>query len=94
MKKFIYELNKIVEMENKLNRDYLIYKTSIEKKDRTFGFQMFKAIWSFEKEIYNNELSLNDVLKQQIRQTDHINNFKESAKPKELVRRRKKSTNS
>ena len=28
-----YELNKIVEMENKLNRDDLIYKTGNKKKE-------------------------------------------------------------
>ena len=36
----IYELNKIVEMENKLNRDDLIYKTGNSKKDKT-GFSEF-----------------------------------------------------
>ena len=33
-----YEFNKIVEMENKLNRDDLIFKTSNKKKDKTYGF--------------------------------------------------------
>ena len=39
-----YEFNKIVEMENKLNRDDLIFKTSNKKKDKTYGFQNFKTI--------------------------------------------------
>ena len=42
-----YELSKIVEMENKLNRDYLIYKTDNMKKDKTFKSfksQAFKSL--------------------------------------------------
>ena len=42
-----YKLNKILEMENKLNRDYLIYKTGNKKKDKTCNFQKFKTITSF-----------------------------------------------
>ena len=57
-----YELKKIVEMENKLNRDDLIFKTSNEKKDNTYDFYKFKTIWSFGREIHDNYLSLDDVL--------------------------------
>ena len=39
----IYKLKKIVEMENKLNRDNLIYKTGTKKKDKTRDFQKFKT---------------------------------------------------
>ena len=42
-----HELNKIVEMENKLNRNDLIYKTSNKKKDKTYDFQKSKTIPSF-----------------------------------------------
>ena len=38
-----YELNKIVEMENKLDRKYSIYKTGNKKKDKTYNFQRFKT---------------------------------------------------
>ena len=34
-KEATYELNKIVEKENKLNRNDLIYKTGNKKKDKT-----------------------------------------------------------
>ena len=51
-----YELNKIVEMENKLNRDNLIYKTGNMKKNKTYDCQKFKTIISFGKEIYNNDI--------------------------------------
>ena len=42
-----YELNEIVEMENRLNRDNLIYKTGNKKKSKTYDFQKFKTIRSF-----------------------------------------------
>ena len=62
-----YELNKIVEMQYKLNRDNLIYKTGNKKKNKTYDFQMFKTLWSFGRGIYNNYLSLDDALELQIK---------------------------
>ena len=62
-----YELNKIVEIENKLNRDNLVYKTGNKKKDKTYNFQMFKTIWSFGREISSNYLSLDDALELQLK---------------------------
>ena len=50
----IYELNKIVLMENKISRDNLTYKKGNKKNDET--------VRSFVREIYNNDLSLGDVL--------------------------------
>ena len=75
------ELIKIIEIENKLNRGYLIYKTGNKKKDKTYDFQNFKAI-SLLGEISNNNLSLDDALEQQIRLKDDNDIFKESTKPK------------
>ena len=37
----IYELNKIVEIEQNINRDNLIYKLGDKKKDKTYDFQKF-----------------------------------------------------
>ena len=48
-----YELNKIVEMENKLNRNYLTYKTGNKKKDKTYDFQKFKTIRSFGRKDFS-----------------------------------------
>ena len=48
-------------MENKLDRNDLIYKKGNKKKDKTHVFQMFKTR-SFEKETYNNDLLLDDSL--------------------------------
>ena len=57
-----FELNKIVEMENNFHRNGLIYKTGNKKKDKAYAFQKFKIVRSFEREIYNNDLSLDDEL--------------------------------
>ena len=34
-------------MENKIDINYLIYKTGSQKKDKTYDFQKFKTIRSF-----------------------------------------------
>ena len=60
-----YELNIIVEMEDKLNRSNLIYKTFNKGKNKTHD-QKFKVITYFGREIYNNDLSLADAHEQQI----------------------------
>ena len=83
-----YELNKIVEIENRVD---FIYKSGNKKKDNTYDFQKFKTIRSFGRNIYNNDLSLDDALEQQIRLKDDINIFKESTKPKKSVRKEKKT---
>ena len=82
---------KIVEIENKLHRDNLIYKTGNKKKDETNDFQKFETIRSFGREIYNNYLSLDDALELQIILKDEINIFKEPAKLKESIRKEKKA---
>ena len=86
-----YELNQIVEIENKLDIDNLIYKTGNKKKDKTYDFQKFKTIRSFGREIYNNELLLDDVLELQISLKNDIDIFKESTEPKESVKKEKKT---
>ena len=63
----MYKLGKFVEMGNKLNRDDLINKTGNKKKDEIYDFQNFKVIRSFGREIYNNDLSQDDALEQQIK---------------------------
>ena len=83
-------------MENNLDRNDLIYKTDNVKKDKIQDFQKFKTIRSFEREIYNNDLSLDDVIEQQIRLKYYTDIYKtynriESTKPKESVKKEKKS---
>ena len=69
-------------MENKIIRDYLIYKT--------YDFQSLKTIRSFVREIYNNHISLDDALEQQIRLKDNADIFRKTAKPKESVKKERK----
>ena len=89
-----YELNKIVEIENKIDGKELIYKTGDKKKDKTYDFQKFKTIRFFWREIYNNDLSLDDALEQQIISKDDAEIFLKSTKPKESLKKEKKSINS
>ena len=83
-------MNKIVEIEKKVNRDDLIYKTGNEKNDKTYDFQNFKTIRSFGRKIYNNYLLLDDALEKQIRLKDDIDTFKESTKQKESIKKEKR----
>ena len=45
----IFVLNKIVEIEQKFNRDNFIYKASDKKEDKTYYFQNFETLKSFGK---------------------------------------------
>ena len=87
----IYELNKIVEIEQNINRDNLIYKLGDKKKDKTYDFQKFKKIRSFGIEICNDELALEDPLEEQVAIKNEIDKFKESMKQKALDKQEKKS---
>lgn len=49
--KLIGDFGKKVKRE--IDRDYLIYKTGIMKKSKTYDFQKFKIIWSFGRDIYS-----------------------------------------
>ena len=50
----------------------------------------FETRRSFGREIYINDLSLDDALELQIRLKRHIDIFTESTKPKETVKKEKK----
>ena len=60
-----YELKKLWKW--KTNSIKMIYKTSNKKNDKTYDFQLLKTIRSFGREIWNNDLSLDDALEHQIR---------------------------
>ena len=49
-------------MENKLDRNNLIYKTGNKEKDERHGFKKFETTRSFGRETYNNDFSLDDAL--------------------------------
>ena len=73
--------------QNILDRNYLIYKTGDKKRFKTYNLQKFKTIRFLRIEIYNNGLSLDNSLKQQLRLKDGIDIFKESAKQIESVKK-------
>ena len=85
-----YEVNKDVEMENKLDRNDLIYKTGNKTKDKKYDFEKFKTITSFGREIYNNDLSLDDALEQKIILKNDVDISKESSKPKKQSQKKRK----
>ena len=88
----IYESNKIKEIEQKTNRDDLIYKTIAKKKNRKNDLQELKTIRSFRRETPNDELTLEDALEEEIKFKNEIDKFKESAKLKKTKQKRKKKT--
>ena len=49
-------------------------KRGHERMGKAFDFQKFKTIRSFGREIYNNDLSSDDALEQQIRLQNDIDN--------------------
>ena len=60
------ELNKIKEIEQKINKDDLICKTDNKKQDKTYDSKKFETIRPFGKEIHSGILTLNDTLEEQI----------------------------
>ena len=48
----------------------------------------------FARELYSNDLSLDEALEQKIKLKDYIEIFKESKKPKESVKKEKQNTKS
>ena len=66
--------------EKKLDRNDLSYKTGNKKNSKTYGLQKFKTIRSIGREIYSNDLYLDNALEQKIRLKDDIDLFKESVK--------------
>ena len=70
------KLKKIVELENRLNGDDLIYKIGNKKRIKKYDFQKFKTIRSFWRQIHNNDFSLVNALQLQIRWKDVIDIFK------------------
>ena len=60
------EIEKSINIEQEVNRDYLFYKTGKKKKSKTYYLQKFKTIISFGTEIYNSDFELNDAFKEQI----------------------------
>ena len=84
----IYKEHKIQEIEEKVNKYDLLYKSGNKKKDKTFDFQKFKTRKFFGRENFSGIITPDDALEEQINLKDEID--KESTKPN---KQEKKSTN-
>ena len=92
--KTISEVNKIKEIEQKINGNDLIYKTGNKKKGKKYDFQKFKTIRSFGRDIYSINLSLDDALEEKVNLSDEIislQKFKKYMKPKTQEKKEQKS---
>ena len=87
------EIEKSINIEQEVNRDYLFYKTGKKKKSKTYYLQKFKTIISFGTEIYNSDFELNDAFKEQIKLKNQIDNFNQYTKPKSLYVKEEKVMN-
>ena len=56
------KLTKIKEMKEEINRDDLIHKIGIKKKNNKYNFQKNKTIRFFGREVYSSIIKLNDAL--------------------------------
>ena len=75
-KEAIYELKKNKKIEQKINRDDLIYKTANKYRDKAYDFQKLKTITSFGKEISRGNVMLDNALEKQVDLQDVIDKFK------------------
>ena len=75
-----HKIKNMQKWEKKLDRNDLSYKTGNKKNSKTYGLQKFKTIRSIGREIYSNDLYLDNALEQKIRLKDDIDLFKESVK--------------
>ena len=56
-------------------------KQVIEKEGKVYDFQKFKTVRSFGREVYNDNLALDDAFDEQVTLKDKIDKFKEFMKP-------------
>ena len=77
--------NKIKEIENTVDRENLVYRAS----EYTYSFKNFQAIRTFDKDIYNAEITLQEADDVQGNLLIEIMNFKKKRKHK-IQRKNKK----
>ena len=56
-------------------------KQVIEKEGKVYDFQKSKTVRSFGREVYNDNLALDDAFDEQVTLKDKIDKFKEFMKP-------------
>ena len=62
--------------EQEINRYDLIFKPG-NKKNKTYSFQIFGTIRSFDRKIYGAFITLNDSFEEQINVKNELKNFNE-----------------
>ena len=72
------ELDKIKKIEDTINREKLVYKTS----GNTYDFRKFKTIRNFGKDIYDGKITLGEADKDQSDLLNKINSFSDKTRPK------------
>ena len=83
-----YELNKIKEIQQKINRDNSIYKTDHKKRDKT-SFSKVSNNKNFRRKVYGSIFKLDNAPEKQIKLQNAIGKFKESTKLKVIEKKRK-----
>ena len=83
-----YELNKIKEIQQKINRDNSIYKTDHKKRDKT-SFSKVSNNRNFKRKVYGSIFTLDNAPEKQIKLQNAIGKFKESTKLKVIEKKRK-----
>ena len=79
----INEINKIEEIEKKVDRNKMVYKGT----NKTYDFRNFKTIRAFGNEIRNNLISLDTAIMEQANLLSYINNFMKT-KPRDPEKRK------
>ena len=84
------ELKKIKELEKKVDREKLLYET----KTDTYDFRIFRTIRTFEKDIYNGKITLEEANESQAKLTEEIYEFMNKTRLKSKKKKEEKETTS
>ena len=84
------ELDKIKKVEDTINREKLVYKTS----KNTYDFRKFQTIRTFGKGIYDGKITLEDAEKDKTDLMNEIKNVYDKTRPKTIKKTRKRNYSS
>ena len=80
------EFNKTKEIEEKVDREKLFYKTN----KNIYNFKIFQTIRTFGEDIYNGETTLEEANEYQTNLSNEISDFIRKTKPKNKEKKREK----
>ena len=81
------EMDKIMEIEKTVDKEYLIYRAS----EYTYSFKNFQTIKTFGRDIYNGKITLKEADNNQANLLVEIMDFKNNTSPKDSEKQKKKS---